>query len=397
MAGELSVAVLVDAYPEVSETFVVAEVRGLRAAGLAVRVEALARAARPAADAEPATWWEDDTLTARLRDLAWLVARHPLRCLADLRDRRRWAAEEAVWPLRALAPAARRSARRGERHIHAHFAAGAALAALRLARLLGTSWSFTAHGYDIFQTPRNLPAKLRAADFATSGSQYTVAHLRSLAPEATVHVVVMGIDPAAWTVRPAGPERAVVSVGRLVEKKGFGDLIAATALLRDRGSAPERVTIVGEGPLREALESQVSELGLGHVVELPGARQQGDLPELLAGCAVFCLPCVVAADGDRDSMPVVAKEALAAGRPVVVTDEVAFPELVRPEFGRLVAPHDPAALADALDEVLALPAAERDAMGAAGRAHVEAHADVWVESARLAGLIRASSAPSGGR
>ena len=391
MGDELKVAVLVDVFPEVSETFVVGEVRGLRAAGVQVRVEALAHAGRPARDAESATWWEDDDLGERLRALAWLVTRHPLRCAADLLARRRWRREEAVWPLRALAPAARRVDAAGETHLHAHFAAGAALSALRLARLLGTTWSFTAHGYDIFQSPRNLREKLRAATFATSGSAYTVAHLRDVAPEATVHVIVMGVDPAAWPQSPPSASRRVVSVGRLVEKKGFADLVAATALLRDRGRPPAVVTIVGEGPLRDALEAQVAALEVGDLVELPGACQQAELPALLAGADVFCLPCVIAADGDRDSMPVVAKEALAAQRPVVVTDEVAFPELVRPDFGRLVPPGDPAALAEALDEVLSMAPEVRAEMGRAGRLYVEAHANVWTESAKLAGLLRAAA------
>ena len=92
-----------------------------------------------------------------------LAARHPLRCLADLRSRRRWRAEEEAWPLRALAPAARRLRAGGERHLHVHFAGLAALHAMRLARIAGVTYSVAPHGYDVFAGPRNLAEKLDGA------------------------------------------------------------------------------------------------------------------------------------------------------------------------------------------------------------------------------------------
>ena len=102
---------------------------------------------------------------------------------------------------------------------------------------------------------------------------------------------------------------------------------------------------------------------------------------------MLAAPCVVAANGDRDTMPVVVKEALAMEVPVVATDEVGLPELVRPEWGRLVPPRDADALAAALDELLDLPPAERAAMGRAGRAWVAEHCDLASETARLARMF----------
>ena len=371
------VVVLTDRFPELSETFVANEARALRRAGAEVRIEALAHGAAPRG--EPSRVWEDETTGERLRAVAALTLRHPLRVLADLAARRRWRREEPVHPLRMLAPAARRL----DGHLHVHFAAGAALAGLRIARITGARWSVTAHAYEIYQRPANLREKLTAARFATSGCDYTVRDLRRIAPDADVHVVVMGVDGSQFrrgAPYPGG--RVVVAVGRLVEKKGFGDLIRAVALM---AQPPDRLVIAGDGPLRPALERLAGEEGVA--LELPGALDPGAVRNLLEQADVLAMPSVVARDGDRDSMPVVVKEALAMEVPVVATAEVGLPEIVAEPWGRLVPPRDAAALAAALDALLALPADERAAMGRAGRQHVLERADVDREAAKLLGLI----------
>jgi glycosyltransferase involved in cell wall biosynthesis len=356
-----------------------------------VRVEAGAEAERrnPAAEGIDVSHLSHDGPRRQLLDLAWLIARHPLRVLTDLGARRRWRREEPVRPLRALACAARRVARHGDQHLHAHFAAGAALDALRISLLLGIPYSVTAHAYDIYLSPANLREKLERAAFATSGCEYTVRDLRAIAPAAHIHEIVMGVDGRSFErVRPYPGGRTVVAVGRLVEKKGFVHLIEAAALLR--GSAPlETVTIVGDGPLREELAIRVRELGLDDTIELAGVATPVEVRELLQDADLLVMPCVIAGNGDRDSMPVVVKEAMAMEVPVVASDEVGLPELVRPAFGRLVPPGDPVALAGAIEELLALPAKRRAEMGAAGRAFVLEHCDVMHETQRLADLMAA--------
>jgi glycosyltransferase involved in cell wall biosynthesis len=318
----------------------------------------------------------DDGRRRQSLDVAWLVARHPLRAARDLLDRRRWRREEPVQPLRALAPAARRLARGGERHVHVHFAAAAALDWMRVARLLGVPYSVTAHAYEIFMSPANLREKLDRAAFVTTGCEYNVRHLRSVAPGADVHEIVMGVDGDRFRrSTPYGDGRPhVLAVGRLVEKKGFRYLLEAAAELPD-----VRFSIVGAGPLEHELQ--------GGSVELLGARQPDEIRALLESSHLLAMPCVVAADGDRDSMPVVVKEALAMEVPVVATDEVGLPELVCPQWGRLVPPRDARALAAAVRELLALPGEERAAMGRAGRAHVLEMASVRRETEKLAELI----------
>ncbi len=389
-------AMFTDAFPARSETFVHNEAFALAELGWSVRVEASARPARverAVARRLRPTYLEDDPIPQKARDLAWLLARHPIGCARDLAESRRWRREEPARRLSSLAPAARRLARHHDAHVHVHFAAGAALHALRLNRLLGTPWSVNAHAYDVFLQPRNLRAKLERSNFAVAPCRYTADHLRSLVRpphRPRIHEIVMGVDPERFRRRgptPAG--RTVVAIGRLVEKKGFEYLIEAAALLRER--APVRVVLVGDGPLREPIGARIEALGLDEDVELRDAWGTEAIASVLEQADLLAMPSVIAADGDRDAMPVVVKEALAMEVPVVASDEVGLPELVRPQWGRLVAPRDPAGLAAAIEELLALPAEQRREMGRAGRAHVVEHCSLAGETRRLSRLIESAS------
>ena len=379
---------VLDHWPELSETFVVNELRALRRLGHDVRVQAAEAAANPNPEAPhdvDVHLLARDDGRAALRDLAWLAVRRPRACARDLARRRRWSREEWVRPLRALAPAARAILERGDEHLHAHFAGGAALDAMRLAALTGRPFSVTAHAYDIFLTPRNLVEKLTRAGAVFTGCDYNVRHLRTVAPQANVHEVVMGVDTATFRRRaplPGGHD--VLAVGRLVEKKGFGGLIDAVAQLPDVG-----LRIVGEGPLRGALEQQAERSGAAGRIAFAGSLPPAEVRAALEGADVLAMPCVIARDGDRDSMPVVVKEAMAMELLVVASDEVGLPECVREPWGVLCPPGDADALAAALHRMLALSPQERASAGRAGRAWVGANADVEKETARMVAVLQA--------
>jgi glycosyltransferase involved in cell wall biosynthesis len=378
---------VLDQWPELSETFVANELQALRRLGHDVRVQAAAGAAQlnPEAPADVDVHVvAGDSPRRTAEDLLWLLRRRPLACARDVVQRRRWRHAEWARPLRALAPAARAILDRGDEHLHAHFASGAALDAMRLAALTGRSFSVTAHAYDIFLTPRNLREKLERADAVFTGCEYNMRHLRGVAPAANAHKIVMGVDAA--TFRRAGPlpgGRCVLAVGRLVEKKGFDVLIDAVAQLPD-----VRVRIVGDGPLRAALEQRAERAGVADRVEFAGSAAPADVRAALETADVLAMPCVVAGDGDRDSMPVVVKEAMAMQLLVVASDEVGLPECVLAPWGALAAPGDPEALAVALRDALALAPAERLQAGKAAREWVREHADVDKETARMAAVLR---------
>ena len=388
-----SVVIATDYFPALSETFVMADVRALADAGWHLRVEAIARPERPLVGGMrglAVNFLEDEGRAQRIRDLLWLAARHPLGCIRDLTLRRRFSADERM-PLRALAPFARRLDACGEQRVHVHFALMAAVNAIRAGSIVGVPVSVAAHAHEIYARPRALREKLEAASFTAADCRYTVSHLRGLvgsAAQGRIHEIVLGVDVDRW--RRSAPYAAgggILAVGRLVEKKGFEHLIESLALLVRKGVETGPVRIAGDGPLREELEVQIRRSDLNGRVELLGSLEPVAVRGLLEHAEVFCMPCVIASNGDRDSMPVVVKEALAMEVPVVASDEVGLPEIIEPGWGRLVAPGDPEALAEALAELLALPPARRAEMGRLGRQAVMQRANLAIECAKLSKLL----------
>lgn len=376
---------VLDQWPELSETFILNELQALRRMGHDVRVHARQQAPNPNPEAPTDVHVAvpgDDSRLRCLCDLGWLAARRPRACALDLLHRRRWRQVEWVVPLRQLAPEARRIHAHRDGHLHAHFAGGAALDALRLAALTGLPFSVTAHAYDIFETPRNLRAKLERADAVFTGCDYNVAALQAMAPAADVHKIIMGVDGDAFHRQtPLRGGRNVLAVGRLVEKKGFHVLVDAAAHVPDM-----HVRIIGDGPMRRELARRARHNGAS--VSLTGSCPPAQVIAALEEADVLAMPCVVARDGDRDSMPVVVKEAMAMELLIVASDEVGLPECVMAPWGFLSAPADAEALAAALRSALEFEPAERREAGSRAREWVRAHAGVDAETARMSEILQ---------
>jgi glycosyltransferase involved in cell wall biosynthesis len=182
----------------------------------------------------------------------------------------------------------------------------------------------------------------------------------------------------------------VLAVGRLIEKKGFADLIRACALLRAEG-CDFRCRIVGKGGLREALRDLIHELELEEHVELSGPMPREVLLEQYRRATVLVAPCVVGSDGNRDGLPTVITEAMALGVPVVATDVTGIPELVEDgRTGLLVRQRDPRALAAAIRRVLGDPDGARS-LARAGRERVEERFDLRTNVAELRTLLERAS------
>jgi glycosyltransferase involved in cell wall biosynthesis len=245
-------------------------------------------------------------------------------------------------------------------HIHVHFAGNAATLALVVERLTGVPFSFTAHAYDIFVDQVILKEKIDAARFIIAISEYNKRFMVEYAgkPEVAdkIHVIHSGIPIADFSpethslpfVRPP----LILTVGRLVEKKGFSFLIRACKHLRDWGYQAHCV-IIGSGPQEEALSHMIHDLDLTDWVELAGWLDQAQVRSYLTEAGIFVLPCVVAANGDRDGIPAALMEAMAMAKPCVSTTVSGIPELIETgHTGLLVPEKDAMALADALSRLL---------------------------------------------
>ncbi|CAG4915686.1 unnamed protein product [Acidocella sp. C78] len=409
-AGDAPVIYIMKRYPRLTETFILNEIRAMERLGAKLHIVSLLPPEPP----------PHHPMVAEVE-----APLHPVPPMSEAAGRRQIAAAHrraiAAAPGRYLAAFGRAmlfSARspnplsvwkqflrggviatlcrsHGIRHIHAHFANAPAAAAWFASMMTGLPFSFTAHAKDLYLTPPQVIRKRAlAASFVATCTGYNVKYLAGLLDGETdrIKLVYHGIDLGLFgarrqdaAVREAG-ETLILSVGRLVPKKGHDDLIAACARLRRQGIA-FRCRIIGEGPLRETLQAQIAAHGLDGVVTLDGAMTHADLIALYATANVFALAPRITEDGDRDGIPNVIAEAMAIGVPVVSTRVSGIPELVRDgETGRLVPPRDPAALAAAIEDILADPATARR-LAEAGRARLEGEFDLWTTTRRLHALL----------
>ncbi len=399
MPADLRVGYVVKRYPRFSETFIVNEILAHEAAGLNVDIFAL----YPPND----THFQD--AIARVRAPVTYITADGLRG-ADL-----WAALDRlggeypdVW--RSLALARGCDARtvyqaalltiairqRGITHLHAHFATVAAQVARLASAWSHTTYSVTAHAKDIFHESVHVHELQRALESASSVitvSDFNVNHLTTHAglPRHRVHRIYNGIDLERFAGSPGQVRQPrIISVGRLVPKKGIDVLLEACALLRLRG-VPFDCLLIGGGPEEGHLRALAQRLGLQDVVTFAGPRPQPDVIAAVREAAVFAAPCVVADDGDRDGLPTVLLEAMALGTPVVATSVVGIPEVVRDGItGLLVPERDAGALAHALERCLK-SASLRDTLSAGAQHLIGAEFDVTKNAAAL----RTHFAPGG--
>jgi glycosyltransferase involved in cell wall biosynthesis len=378
-------------FPRLSETFIAHEIHQLERLGTPLRLYSVKQEHEPivhpvvAAIHAPLVYlpdasslsgttlarWLRDNLPAFANAHATLLRRRPLAWLRTLGS-----ALALAWKHRP-APLALRKVfikeflqagwiahavlREGDvSHLHGHFCHGVATITWFASRLTGLPFSFTAHAKDIYQAELNpgrlLERKLGAARFVATCTCANAQVLRARHPRPDeVHAIYHGLDTQWFSPQPA-PAAAdaalILAVGRFVEKKGFDQLIAACALLKQRG-ATFRCVIVGEdGSAGAALRSQIEALDVADCVQLHGAVTQDRLREIYRGAQAFVLPCRVMEDGDRDGFPNVLAEAMAMGVPVVSTPISGIPEMIDDGVHGLLVEGSAASLAAAIERLL---------------------------------------------
>ncbi len=372
------VAILVKGYPRLSETFIAQEIAGLEERGLAPLIVSLRQ------PGETKLHPVHRRIRADVLYLPEYLKDDPARVKAGRDFAERQPGFEAARAVFAADLERDHTANRYRRFgqacvlahelpgdigwLHTHYLHTPASVARYAALIRGLGWSFSAHAKDIWTTPAwELSEKLGSARFGVTCTAANLDYLKSLAPHPErVELVYHGLDlsevkPHAPKVQGRGRNDApfrIVSVGRTVEKKGFGDLIRALTLLKDRDW---RFDHVGGGALTKTLHEQAKRAGIADRISWHGSLARGSVFDLLARCDLFVLPSRIARSGDRDGLPNVLMEAQTHRLPVVSTRVSAIPELIEDGVtGLLVPERDPKALAAAIARLMDDPAfAER--------------------------------------
>lgn len=368
-------AVILKGYPRLSETFIAQELKALEDRGVAFEIWSLRfpydhkshpihAQIRAAVRYLPEYLYQEPMRVIR----GWLKARRmPGYARARnlwlrdwLRDRtpnrgRRWG--QALVMAAEIDPATR--------FHYAHFLHTPGSVARYAAMIRGVEWGFSAHAKDIWTIPEwEKREKLADCRFGATCTAVGATHLNGLAPRPdTVALVYHGLDLSRFPDPPAdrpandgaGAPVTLLSVGRLVAKKGYDDLLAALARLP--ATLNWRFVHIGGGPLKDELLPEAERLGIADRIEWRGKRDQTEVIEALRTADLFVLPSKIAGDGDRDGLPNVLMEAASQKLAILSTAVSAIPEFIEDGVhGRLVPPEAPEALADALADLIGAPA-----------------------------------------
>ena len=386
------VAVVLKGYPRLSETFVAQELHGLESRGLTLDIHSLRHPYDP--DSHPI----HAEIRAAVNYLPEYLWRAPVRVLAAWRLARRLPGYASAWQKFRADYARDRTPNRVRRFgqacvlaadmpgdtrmVYAHFLHTPASVARYAATMRALPFAVSAHAKDIWTTPEwEKREKIADAEWVTTCTRTGAEHLRTLTADGdTVQLHYHGLDIARFTrgvqTRPAaeGQPLLISSVGRLVPKKGYDDLLDALAELP--AALDWRFEHIGGGDLKNALTAQAERLGIANRITWHGKKPQCDVKALLARTDLFVLASKIAGDGDRDGLPNVLMEAQALGVACVSTDVSAIPELiVDGETGRLVPPGKPSALATAIS-ALANDTGLRTRLGEAGAQRVRSAFDL---------------------
>lgn len=372
----LRLAVVVKGYPRLSETFIAQELLALQQRGVELSIWSL----RHPTDRKRHSLHE--RITAPVHYLPEYLHQEPLRvvrALTRLPFGKVWRAARVWLDDLRRDPTANRGRRFGQAlvlaaelpddapFLYVHFLHTPASVARYAALIRGIGWGYSAHAKDIWTTPDwEKREKLAEARFGVTCTASGAAHLRGLAADPQrVELVYHGLDLSRFPPPPdrsaaadrdgTGPGRAVrlLSVGRLVEKKGYDRLLDALAAL-----PPDlhwRLVQVGSGPLKEELQGQAARLGIAERIEWRGSLDQDGVVAELRQADLFALTSVIAGDGDRDGLPNVLMEAASQKLAILSTAVAAIPEFIIDGVHGLLTEPEPAAIAGGLERLVRDP------------------------------------------
>lgn len=363
--GPPNLAVVVKGWPRLSETFIAQELVALEEGGVPFEIWSLRH------PTDKKTHPLHDRLQARVRYLPEYLGDDPLRVLRGLFFAIRQKGFRTAWSAISADYKRDKTKNRIRRFgqacvmarelppetdgIYAHFLHTPASVARYAAILQGLPWSFSAHAKDIWTSPEwELRSKLdtatQGATFGATCTAFGAKHLRELSATTPVDLIYHGLDLTRF---PTPPERALrdqsaplklMSVGRLVEKKGFDNLIKALALLPT--NLDWHWTHIGGGALDDQMRQLATDHGVARNITWRGACDQPEVIQEMRDADLFVLPSRIAKDGDRDGLPNVLMEAASQKLPILSTPVSAIPEFIDTQVHGILSADAPEALAD---------------------------------------------------
>ncbi|MEP0153287.1 glycosyltransferase family 4 protein [Pseudophaeobacter sp.] len=380
-----SLAVLVKGWPRLSETFIAQELVALEEAGLDFEIWSL----RHPTDVKRHPLHE--RLKAKVRYLPEYLYQEPDRVWAARAEAQAllgYAEAYRIWRADlARDPSRNRIRRFGQACVlaaeapaevlglYAHFLHTPASVARYAAIMRGLPWSFSAHAKDIWTSPdweisEKLSSQHHGAAFGATCTGFGARHLQQMSDDPSrIDLIYHGLDLARFPAPPtrewraAGDPLKLMSVGRLVEKKGFDRLIAAMALLPQ--DLDWHWTHIGGGGLNDLLQDMAQDAGIAQRITWRGACDQPEVIAAMRASDLFVLPSRVAADGDRDGLPNVLMEAASQLLPILSTPVSAIPEFIDSGTHGLLSKDDPKALAEAILSLTQNPKMAQDMAEAA--------------------------------
>lgn len=326
-------------YPVLSETFVWREVQSLKENGVDVKVATLRTASKSAQGIASANWilFEKGVAKVVFNSAKTLIT-NPVRACKTLwfAIKNAWNCDETLknklkilfqgYSALGLAKALEEFE---PEWLHCHFAHAPATYTMFVARFLNLKWSFTGHANDLFQRKTLLKEKLENAAKVACISEWHRTFYLNIVPSAErkLKVIRCGVALNENCTGTSSSNFSIISVGRLIEKKGFHILLEACQKL---GNIQEKVivNIIGEGPEKYKLEQLVKSMPPNIDVVFHGAKPHYEILDLLLRADLFVMPCIDDKNGDRDGIPVSMMEAMAAGVPVLSGDLPAIRELI---------------------------------------------------------------------
>ena len=384
IGSSVKVAYFVEWFPKLSETFIQREIEGL--VGHGIEVEVFPYTAMPRREtrfAFPVHYARKVDLLGLPMALIRELCRHrglagdALRLLAGHASMRPESWYMTLMGTMTALQHAERIRDGSFRLLHAAWAHGPATAAAVSSRLAGIPFSIAGHARDIYRHGGDafLDEKLGAARFVHTTTRANAAYLQSRgAREDAIVLARRGLPglPERVERRSEVDRLRLLSVGRLVPKKGHHLQVKACRILRERG-VPFQLRIVGGGRLRRRVAAQRDRAGLGAQIELCGALDQAAVQDMYRWADVAIHSGVIENNGDRDGLPNVVPEAMSHALAAVVPRTPGVTEAVEHEAsGLLFEPGSPESLADAIGR-LASDDALRLRLGSAARAWVKEH------------------------